>query len=93
MPAAGDLLKNYKALGKELGEGAFADVYLFESRANPEMQYAVKIMFKEDLDPEIMQLVNEEVEILAYLDHPNIVKYIESYEDDQNLYIVMEYLQ
>ena len=27
------------------------------------------------------------------LDHPNIVKYIESFEDEENLYIVMEYLE
>ena len=26
-------------------------------------------------------------------DHPNIVKYVESYEDNRYMYIVMEYLQ
>lgn len=57
------------------------------------MRYAVKIMFKEDLNPDILALVNEEVHILAMLDHPNIVKYMESYEDDQNMFIVMEYLE
>ena len=57
------------------------------------MKYAVKIMFKEDIDSEIMTMVSEEVTILAMLDHPNIVKYIESYEDDANLFIVMEYLE
>lgn len=50
-------------------------------------------MFKEDLNPDILALVNEEVHILAMLDHPNIVKYKESYEDDQNMFIVMEYLE
>ena len=50
-------------------------------------------MFKEDMDPDLMQMVNEEVKIIAMLDHPNIVKYIESYEDDANLFIVMEYLE
>ena len=45
------------------------------------------------MNAEILQLVNEEVQILAMLDHPNIVKYIESYQDSQNLYIVMEYLE
>ena len=50
-------------------------------------------MFKEDMDQEIMQKVNEEVNILAMLDHPNVVKYKESYEDDANLFIVMEYLE
>ena len=38
-------------------------------------------------------MVSEEVTILAMLDHPNIVKYIESYEDEHNLFIVMEYLE
>jgi len=76
-----------------LGNGAFSDVFLFESRTNPEMRYAVKVMFKEDLDADIFQLVNEEVKILAMLDHPNIVKYNESYQDDKNMYIVMEYLE
>ena len=50
-------------------------------------------MFKEDLNPDIIALVYEEVAILAMLDHSNIVKYIESYEDDTNLFIVMEYLE
>jgi serine/threonine protein kinase len=27
------------------------------------------------------------------LDHPNIIKYQECYEDDKNLYIVMEVLE
>lgn len=57
------------------------------------MRYAVKIMFKEDLNPDILALVNEEVHILAMLDHPNIVKYKESYEDDLTMFIVMEYLE
>ena len=40
-----------------------------------------------------MQNVGAEVENLAMLDHPYIVKYIESFEDETNLYIVMEYLE
>ena len=71
----------------------FSNVFLFRSRINPKMRYAVKIMFKEELSHEDIDLVNEEVAILAMLDHPNVVRYIESYEDDTNLYIVMEYLE
>ena len=91
--ACADLLKNYKALEVDLGAGSFSNVFLFESRSNPRMKYAVKIMFKSDFDEVILKLVNEEVGILAMLDHPNIVKYTESYEDEENLYIVMEYLE
>ena len=39
-------------------------------------------MFKEDLNAEVIEIVNEEVLILAGLDHPNVVRYKESYEDD-----------
>lgn len=45
------------------------------------------------MDSEIVTIMSEEVTILAMLDHPNIVKYIESYEDEENLFIVMEYLE
>ena len=75
-----------------LGEGAFGAVYLFKSRADPSIEYAVKIMIKETLDPNVLALAREETAILAMLDHPNIVKYVESYEDYRYMYIVMEYI-
>ena len=34
-----------------------------------------------------------EIEILSKLDHPNIVKYYETYESPNYLYLVMEYCQ
>ena len=49
-------------------------------------------MIKETLDPNVLALAREETAILAMLDHPNIVKYVESYEDYRYMYIVMEYI-
>ena len=88
--ASAALLRTYQPLEVNLGEGAFGEVFLFESRADPRLRYAVKVLFREDMDPEIFAAVNQEVEILAKLDHPHIVRYTESFEDEQNLYIVME---
>lgn len=34
--------------------------------------------------------LHQEVSILQSLDHPNIVKYYETYEDDKFIYLVME---
>ena len=34
-----------------------------------------------------------EVSILNNLDHPNIVKYFETYDDKKYLYLVMEYVK
>ena len=50
-------------------------------------------MMKENLDDETIELSRDEIAILAILDHPNIVKYIESYEDNRYMYIVQEYLK
>jgi len=34
----------------------------------------------------------EEVSILNTVDHPNIVKYYETYDDKKFIYLVMEYI-
>lgn len=38
-----------------------------------------------------IDILKEEVNILTKLDHPNIVKYYETYDDHKFLYLVMEY--
>ena len=40
-----------------------------------------------------MELIREEIAVLSSLDHENIVNYVESYEDNRYLYIVMEYVE
>ena len=44
------------------------------------------------MENHIAQLV-EEINILNKLDHPNIVNYMESYDDTKYIYLVMEYIQ
>lgn len=39
----------------------------------------------------LIETLRKEVGILKKLDSPNIVKYHETYEDDESVYIVMEY--
>jgi calcium-dependent protein kinase len=40
-----------------------------------------------------IDLVMDEVAILNKLDHPNIVKYFETYNDSRFIYLVMEYIK
>jgi serine/threonine protein kinase len=35
-------------------------------------------------------MMKQEIHILSAMDHPNIVNYINSFEDENELYIVME---
>ena len=46
-----------------------------------------KAKLKDHLDA-----IQEEVGILTKLDHPNIVKYYETYIDEKYIYLVMEYI-
>lgn len=39
-----------------------------------------------------LDAIQEEVNILTRLDHPNIVKYYETYVDEKYIYLVMEYI-
>jgi calcium-dependent protein kinase len=40
-----------------------------------------------------MECIINEVKILNKLDHPNICKYFETYDDKQYIYLVMEYVE
>ena len=53
---------------------------------------AIKVLDKHLLGEHIVQIVKE-VEIMNRMDHPNIVKYFETYDDNKYLYLVMEYIE
>jgi calcium-dependent protein kinase len=52
---------------------------------------AVKLFNKAKLKKEQVARIREEVKILTTLDHPNIVKYYQTYEDTKYMYLVMEF--
>jgi len=86
------LKQNYRIVAdtKVLGAGAFGKVFLSESIANPSFKVAIKVLNKAKLKDNIESL-REEVKILTTLDHPNIVKYYETYDDTKYIYLVMEF--
>lgn len=74
-----------------LGQGAFGKVFLTHNKHNTEHKVAIKVMTLKKIKDEL-DAIKEEVAILTKLDHPNIVRYYETYEDDKNIYLVMEYI-
>ncbi|XP_061478364.1 serine/threonine-protein kinase Nek3 isoform X1 [Rhineura floridana] len=72
-----------------LGEGSFGRVFLVHHK-NKNQKYAMKEIRlpKSIFDTE--KSWNESI-LLAKMKHPNIVTYLESFEGDGHLYIVMEY--
>ena len=59
-------------------------------KKNTDHKVALKVISKAKFADEL-EFIRGEVKILSNLDHPNIVKYYETYEDSKYLYLVMEY--
>lgn len=56
---------------------------------DPEIKYAVKSILRENIKSDV-KLLEEELAILSQVDHPNIVKFHETYIDHRYVHIVME---
>ena len=76
-------------MGKSIGTGAFGTVRLCIHKATRQTR-ACKILKKATQDIKALQ---EEVEILSKLSHPNIMQLYEVYNDKTNFYIVTEFCQ
>ena len=85
--------QNYKIDSdtKVLGSGSFGKVFLSHNKHHVDHQVAIKVLNKKKLS-EHLDAIEEEVGILTKLDHPNIVKYYETYIDEKYIYLVMEYI-
>lgn len=89
MKTAQNATKNYE-LGELLGSGAFGKVYKCRS-ALTNQDYAIKIVPKSTLDhPVLHELMRQELQVLANVNHPNIMRIYELLEDDNNYYVVSE---
>lgn len=86
-----DYKKKYEYISM-IGNGGFGKVRLYRDKTNKEMKFAIKTLKKDFLNPHNLKSMQEEVGILRSVDHPNIVKYFETYEDDCYIHIVMEYI-
>lgn len=76
---------------KKLGAGSFGLVHLVTERAT-NLRRVIKTINKQQVALPIEQ-VNGEIEILKSLDHPNIIKIFDVFEDLNNVYIVQEYCE
>ena len=76
-----------------LGAGMFGKVYLAHAKDSSGVKYAVKVLTKRKIDVSQMAMLREELDTLCELDHPYITTYVESFEDQKYLYIVMEYCE
>lgn len=89
-----ELRSNYRIdkSNKILGSGFNGKVFLSENLHNPSLKVAIKVIDKTKMLFDLPNIM-EEVQILSKLDHPNIVKYFETYNDKRYFYLIQEYVE
>ncbi len=88
----GQKLNKRYTITARLGKGGMGTVY----RASDEQtgqEVAVKVIASElALNPEGLERFRREGEALRQLDHPNIVKFLEAFQQEDQVILVMEYV-
>lgn len=77
---------------KELGKGASGQVYEGVSKVSGEM-VAVKIVFRRTLDNFKVKAIANEVGALRQLNHPNVVRLYDMFEDRHAYYFCLELIR
>lgn len=75
---------------KVIGSGYSGPVRLGTSRLTKK-KAAIKSFTKKMLTPKRLEFLRNEVSVYLLMDHPNIARLMDVYEDDQFVHIVMEY--
>jgi calcium-dependent protein kinase len=85
----GSIFDHYK-IGKTLGEGAYGKVY-HVTHKDTAIERAMKAIKKKAIIKEEEEKLFAEVNILKELDHPNIVRLYEMYQDETHYYLITEF--
>src|SRR3990167_5115344 len=73
-----------------MGQGYTSKVKRASLKSYPTLEFAVKCISKALPDDKEGKYYKAEVSVLKFLDHPNIIKLFESYQDKQNYHLVLE---
>ena len=82
-------IRNYIIIS-ELGSGSYGIVYKVK-KENDLKEYVLKKIPLIGLDNKEIKSLENEAKFLSQLNSKYIVKYIDSFHEDKNLYIIMEY--
>jgi len=86
-----NLVGNTYRIGAQIGEGYCSTVKIGTNiKNNNANEVAIKIISKSTLLEHEKDNIRMEMQTLKRFDHPNIIKLMETFEDGENLYLVME---
>jgi len=83
----GKIQEQYDIEKKKLGEGSYGSVSKAKNKSTGNIR-AIKTISKAQMKN--IERFKQEIAIMKLMDHPNIIKLFESFEDHRNIYLVME---
>ena len=89
MAKKSELFDEEYSLGKLLGSGMTGTVNIVTHK-HTNTDYAMKTINLDRIDRRQLGELRNEIQILKHLDHPNIVKLIETYDDKKHIRLIME---
>lgn len=91
LPSSGSTLNKHDfKLVSNLGQGSFGKVYQV-THLPTGLQYAIKVVSKDKMkNDSMLKQIKNEIGIMQQIDHPFIVKLITYFENDANIYLVLE---
>ena len=89
------LRKHGYTLGRFLGKGSTADCFEVYSSTFQNRNFACKIIdiFPPERKESIIKVFTDEVKLLSELDHPNIIRCYDFFQEHTSLYIILEYCE
>ena len=83
----GNIRDFYRFESVTLGEGTYGFVRV-ATKLSTQERFAIKVVPKKRIKK--MEVLTREIAVMKQVDHPNIVKLYETYEDARYIYLVME---
>mmetsp|Transcript_49020 Transcript_49020/g.116631 ORF Transcript_49020/g.116631 Transcript_49020/m.116631 type:complete len:509 (+) Transcript_49020:143-1669(+) len=85
--STGKITDHYDLEKKKLGEGSYGSVCKAKNKATGSLR-ACKTISKAQMKN--LDRFKQEIQIMKIMDHPNIIKLFETFEDHRNIYLIME---
>lgn len=74
-----------------LGKGQYGEVYRAHLKTDVNQKFAVKIINKKKLDTKLFAYLKNEINLLAKIESPNVVRLLDLQRTENNFYLVMDY--
>lgn len=93
----GIILANKYRILKKIGQGNFAETYLVENIQENQEKYVLKGLILDNLNEEsndkYLSLFNGEIRTLNNLNHEQIPKFIDTFQENKTFFLVQEYIE